>query len=688
MSIRDTGPGDLSADELATIAASALLLDERIALPKYRGTSLSSGAWRAYENAWRRRVARADRGRFAVRQSLQEASVDRLREYAGTPAAGAWIDIPPWARALNCEGLIELRERITSSSADLLPDWADHTIPFVHLWTPFVHKSWRQLSLPVGLRASEMRALQTGYCQFLLRSLSELGLPVLIRAFTSYRNASEMVGDRSGDQTRQYREFISSLACGGLKALFVRFPVWARLVGNRLHLTRVATQRFLDHLGCERDVLARHFHGGKSLLLRALQMGCSDPHEGGQTVIKLAFAGAPALFYKPRGSAGHLLLGSVLGALNDALDDPYAVLPSALLLHDHSWMAEVSHRHARSEDELRLFHRRAGVLLCALYVTDATDMHADNLIADGPRPVPVDTESLMHPRLRAELTGTIRAPSDDDSVMRTGLLPRWALDAQGQWYSQAGLSEVCEHRPRVPTWSVNNCNTDTMSARLGAELANTGRNAPWPSQHPSESERIEHIVDGFHDSYQAVLARDRHAFFEPILRAAQVHRARFVFRPTRIYSRLAHHLMLPEFLRDGVQAQLALEILYRPFLDDRDSAAAVAPLIRSEMTQLMCGDVPCFYVGARSDEVQTRESASISNLLDGSPLASLKARIDQLGTADLARQCQHMRAALAHRPVAGTKSVADDSHRQSSRAQSRLKQPQIATEQVAPRSPG
>ena len=43
------------------------------------------------------------------------------------------------------------------------------------------------------------------------------------------------------------------------------------------------------------------------------------------------------------------------------------------------------------------FYRRAGHLLCLMYVSSSTDFHDENLVACGEFPVPIDLETVFNP---------------------------------------------------------------------------------------------------------------------------------------------------------------------------------------------------------------------------------------------------------------------------------------------------
>src|SRR5580700_3703595 len=114
------------------------------------------------------------------------------------------------------------------------------------------------------------------------------------------------------------------------------------------------------------------------------------------------------------------------------------------------------------------------MLLCLIYALEGSDCHHENLIATADQPVLIDHETLLQARIRYFGRQGKEGPLSlagrsfyEDSVFRTGLLPRWEIRPSGESYDVSGLggSEVqLTHRWRK-IWE--NVNTDAM--RLGAE---------------------------------------------------------------------------------------------------------------------------------------------------------------------------------------------------------------------------
>jgi lantibiotic modifying enzyme len=120
----------------------------------------------------------------------------------------------------------------------------------------------------------------------------------------------------------------------------------------------------------------------------------------------------------------------------------------------HGWMEYVEHLPIEDELAAQRYYQRTGMVLCLLYLLQGNDCHQENLIASGEHPVLVDLETLLHPYARevnpTEEVGAQSLASEqffEDSVLRTGLLPRWEFGADGgKAHDVRGLGDLASKK--------------------------------------------------------------------------------------------------------------------------------------------------------------------------------------------------------------------------------------------------
>ena len=271
--------------------------------------------------------------------------------------------------------------------------------------------------------------------------------------------------------------------------------------------------------------------------ITAVQPNLSDPHNGGRTVWRIAFADGQTIAYKPKNIAlGHawqqLISWLNTHGLTPALT-PLWTLPRP----DYGWMAWVETEPSNPTDPL--YHLRTGILLGLFHLLHATDLHDENLIHGGAHPQLVDGEMLLYPQVTGQ--------NDPLDVLRTGALPTWFV-------TQAGVAEVGGLTSAQPELVAEGY------ARLMAFAADHADEL-WAENGP--------------------------------LAPFQQGVVRFTPRPTMAYLRLLEQVRQPAFLVSGAAFSVELDSLARAYLSSAEQKR-FASLLLAEQAAVAQGDVPHF----------------------------------------------------------------------------------------------
>nr|UAL14794.1 DUF4135 domain-containing protein [Bacillus paralicheniformis] len=92
----------------------------------------------------------------------------------------------------------------------------------------------------------------------------------------------------------------------------------------------------------------------------------------------------------------------------------------------YGWQEFVPYEKCTHEDEVSRFYYRQGAYTALFYILGSSDFHAENIIAHGEYPVPIDLETLFSRNL--EMMKQLRVQSRlalelNDSVYSTLMLP-------------------------------------------------------------------------------------------------------------------------------------------------------------------------------------------------------------------------------------------------------------------------
>lgn len=631
------------------LAWRALSLPER--LLAVAGSTAATGApgdadvapWSAAlgsDDALRRRVAWA-------------AAVDR--DPLAIARAAMANDLPPGV-AIEVGWLPTFRaiQRALASGAPAAPPTAAAALPFVDVWATLLPLVRTRLdaATPTAPHAVLRDALELA----LLQRLCALGAAPLYREFGIGRPAGARLDALSNEPPRaRYQAFVAAIAADGGTRLFHRYPVLARLAAVTLdhwvHFAAGLERRLRDDDAALAACFGRSEATGTAGTIVAAEVGLSDPHAGHATVCRLRFDSGIDVACKPRGIELEAALERVLDALRDAgVDAPAAA--RTLPRDGYGYVEWIPHRPCESPADRHRFYHRAGVLLAVLHALRGTDVHHENLVACGDRPVLVDAETLVQPEFRpfADDAGDGASPY---SVLRTGMLPAWEPDASGASQDISALGAVRTlAAPPAMAWRA--VNTDAMhpvmevpATAMAAASAPPG-NAPWLHGVPPVPGDHAGAVDaGF--AAAATALRRMAPEWAPGGRfdLPSGARARVVMRGTRVYGALLHASTTADALRDGVRRSLLFEPMLRPFLR-LEAPPPQWPLALAEQREIFDLDVPYFTASMRGRTVAARDGAR-AEVLAEAPLEAARAGLAALDDADVALQRALLRGALAAR---------------------------------------
>jgi type 2 lantibiotic biosynthesis protein LanM len=310
-----------------------------------------------------------------------------------------------------------------------------------------------------------------------------------------------------------------------------------------------------------------------------------------------------------------------------------------------------------SEDAAQRFFVRAGHLVCLAYVLGATDLHQENIIACDEQPVPIDLETLMHPVLKAEPDDASAANVQhlanrivSLSVMRSGLLPSWAIDEKGKVHDSSGLNASIDNAAPSTVLRWRGINSDAMAATWEAapdayrpnRLILNGQNLP-AGDYPQQ------IVDGFSSMYRFLRLHRRDSAVSGAVAAFSGQRLRFVARPTGAYIALLERGLDPALLRSGLDRSIEFDLLARGLLHEKPELLCRV-FLRAELEALEQLDVPHFAaISDQPDLIVSRRGADdvvIEGCLEQSGYDCLLRSLERLDEDDLERQASVIRTTL------------------------------------------
>jgi type 2 lantibiotic biosynthesis protein LanM len=611
---------------------------------------------------WRNNAARNSGEGFARRLEWEGLTTETARSVLGDE------------RALNAEdhrwasvaGSIFRHLTEDCSSAENKYCRPPSDVPFAPLLLPLVSLAMGELTRATGVPPLtpevEVQLREPLYSRFAGIINWAVG-----SEFRSFRDAFPAGGGA-------WLAFEEHMRRGGWLELFERMPVLLRLLATAISLWVAETAEFLRRLDADRDDLERIFGSGELCgnAVERISGMLSDPHRGGRNVKIVGFASGLRVVYKPR----NLAIDAAWFGLTEWMGQRTGLAlqsPRVLNRSEWGWAEFIPHEPCNDIEAVERFYRRAGHLLCLMYVTASTDFHDENVVARGEFPVPIDLETVFNPDPFTQGEETAATIQFRDSVRETIMLPNW-VEMSGQ--NDATDISALGSRPETQPETIRRCwihpNSDDMEFVTIRGRWKHVQNAPFLADGPSPDagQFVGKLTAGFSEAYDCLMA-NRDALLAPDgpLEAFRNCRTRLLVRPTQVYDRVAERALSASCLAFGVDRSLEFEGLSRHFLASGESHGSRA-MFRAEVRAMEQLDVPYFQLRTDSCDLLDDEGNVVErNFVKTPGYEKARQRIAALSEADRSFQLQLIRASFAARgfggpdrpPVFGTRSAIPES---------------------------
>jgi len=619
---------------------------------------------------WCQVVTQGNPEKLAKRLVWDNLDVSTMVRVLGTVRLADEQQLPVWVETLR-EALLTDWETAYASSYRCLE--TEKPIPFEELYLPFVHVAVQKLVAQVGASWQLLSEAVHIYLERqLLLKLASLCAQSLEFEFSQFKavrqSASISLPEQQGKHSNvQYQTFVKDLTTGGLLSFFQKYSVLARLVATAIDFWVEEKAEFLQRLALDLPTIQQTFQDETDQVVE-IQGNFSDSHNQGRSVMALTFASGLKLVYKPRGLALETAYFQLLAwcnlhflkTLHPKVLHPFKIL-KVIDCTTHGWMEYVEHLPCEDEAATQRYYQRAGMVLCLLYVLQGNDCHEENLIASGEHPVLIDLETLVHPCAReVNPTEEVGAQSlvgqqfFQDSVLRTGLLPRWEFGADGGTaHDISGLGGTGGEIPfRMQKWQ--NINTDNMALEYEPGIMPPSANIPFLNGIALSSHNyVDEIVDGFQKMYQFLSERREELLATDSPIAALAHqKVRFLFRNTQVYSHVLGKTLHPKFLQHGVDRSIELDVLSRAFLaaDEKPSMWSILGVELQAMEQM---DIPYFIADSSSDALTLNSDLIVKGYFKEPSYNRMISCLRQLNDANLAQQIAIIRGSFYSRVAQG-----------------------------------
>ncbi len=433
----------------------------------------------------------------------------------------------------------------------------------------------------------------------LSQELSNLISPTLYSLFLKFRlerSIASLTNQHSVSSRKIYQEFIAWLKQDGLSSILNEKPVLLRLLAVTARQWLESILKVFQHLAEDLVLLQKSFGHELSFDSISKVSEClSDPHNGGLSVRVISFEDRK-IVYKPRNCSLENSFFEMVCALNASNACPTMLrMPLGVHLPDHSWSEFIEFAVCTSGKEVSEFYFRSGAWLSLFHVLGGTDMHAENLIAMGQHPIPIDLEMLLQGNFAnigasEQYESILEAQSViNDSVASVGLLPVYLRE---DYLKSDGFGGLLPLKP-IAAIHWDHIGTDAMEPRSALKEKETARNIPLSDS--SELQPVlesEQVIDGFKQYSNHILRNKR--IVTDFLHSIKGLNNRYTVRSTQFYTLVLAKLKDVRNMDSGLRWSLELEFLARSIDWDHATNDAVQ-LFAAEKRDLVELNVPYFF---------------------------------------------------------------------------------------------
>ena len=273
----------------------------------------------------------------------------------------------------------------------------------------------------------------------------------------------------------------------------------------------------------------------------------------------------------------------------------------------------------------------------------------------------IDLEALFHSNMEhADIESEksayeIAMDSINDSVYSIGLLPSQLTNPFNKEEASVDISGFgggdTEQVSPFKVLKIQNRNTDEICLKKSAYMIEPQKNVvKYEGEAVKSSDYTDFIMKGFEDAYKFIeshkseLAISFDLWFDSVC-------TRVIYRPTYLYTKLMFTGGHPDFMREKAHRYVLMHrMAYKIKKQEAD-------IVKSEIRDMMTGDVPFFEVDIHSGELKNSEGYVLPISFKKTPLKCVEDKLRHMNDKDLIQQKSIIDNAFLSKTVSDYKDI-------------------------------
>ena len=475
----------------------------------------------------------------------------------------------------------------------------------------------------------------------LSNSLSFILIPILRKCLVFELNISKNKLELKGETPEErFKYFIKTKFSNEKIILFYnKYPVAARLL-------TIKTEYFINHVVEALNRLDKNGNEIKKYIkvditqneIKKIIPNEGDTHQKGKSVIQIIFKDDAKIIYKPKNLCVSEKYNELINWVNrnSKLLDMKTNL--GVYKQDFSFESFVPHNPCESKEQIQNYYIRFGQIIGIAYFIGGTDLHLENIIANGEYPIIIDIETLFKQDIPIKIKNTadlIAMNENINSVISTGLLPFKALnenkDGKGIDLSALnGGEQKLPHKILMPTANF----TDEMRFEYQEYTRPGAQNLPFlHNEEVAFKKYTKYIIEGFRNMCMFVLNNkekflNKVDIFNHIL-------VRQVLKDTNKYANMLDFSYHPKCMKDFLEREKLFENIWGYPYKNKS-------VIKYEVEDMLFEDIPIFFTYNDSKNLITSDGTIIRDYYNKTSLDMVKEKIKYFNNEDLEKQISYI----------------------------------------------
>lgn len=390
----------------------------------------------------------------------------------------------------------------------------------------------------------------------------------------------------------------------------------------------------IDRYNSEKDYLEKIF--GVEGEITSIDCAMGDLHDG-KTVCIVNFENG-RIIYKPRDSFLDIMYNEILHIVAKNMKTIVTVNRK-----NYSWHEFISYKECDNIRQVHKYFYKAGIHLAIFYALGSSDIHYENIIANGENPIFIDLETLMHGVINSSVFYS-NFKGIHDSVIATGLLPFSTNDGIFD-FNISGLFTKSTKSKKIKQYFLQESGgEEDWKYQDRFVTLNPEKNIVKYKGKIIKSNSVEKdIISGFTNATRRIIEKKEDIVLILKKYAKNGTIVRQLLRPTYVYHKFIVACSHPDILMHPEKK----DEIYDVFLNNFESGKFGYLRVLEEISEMKKGYIPSFYTPIGSKQLFSNGKIICEDYFECSPLDTAVKKIMSIDDTTLDIQIRYIKMSLA-----------------------------------------